>query len=207
MKPVDYIHGRAASYPPTNVDTDQIIPARFLYIDRRAGYERTFFHDLRLDALGVERPDFVFNLPEYRAPKILIAGPNFACGSSREQAVWAVLDYGIECVIAPSFSDIFRANAVENGLLTVTLAAAAVQELHDAVRGAAPCDMTVELNAQRIIGPDQRRYAFDFDRSAKHMLLNGESRIDATLTRRSEIDAFEREYVQRFPWIANGRGR
>lgn len=200
MRPVSRIYGRATPYLNSNVDTDQIVPGRFMYRDRRDGFGDTLFHDLRLGENGDERADFVLNQSKYRNPTVLVAGQNFGCGSSRECAVWALLDHGIGCVIAMSFSDIFRNNALENGLLTVVLPVNAVVELQDSVRDAAPCEIAVDLEAQSVTGPTGNTYTFDFVPHAKRNLLKGLSKIDATFARSAEIDAFERCYRERFPW-------
>ena len=126
MKPVNLICGRAAPYPGSNVDTDEIVPARYLFRERRDGFGDTLFRDLRFDEAGNERASFVLNQSKYRNPAVLVAGSNFGCGSSREHAVWALFDYGIAAVIAPSFGDIFRNNALQNGLLPIVLPEAAV---------------------------------------------------------------------------------
>lgn len=200
MRPVSHICGRAAPYLKSDVDTDEIVPARFMPRDRSDGFGDTLFHDLRLDENGDERAGFVLNQSEYRNPAVLVAGQNFGCGSSRECAVWALQDHGIGCVIAMSFGDIFRNNALENGLLTVVLPADAVVELQDCVRNAAPCEVAVDLEARSVSGPTGTTYTFDFDPHAARNLLKGLSKIDATLARGVEIDAFERRYRERFPW-------
>jgi 3-isopropylmalate/(R)-2-methylmalate dehydratase small subunit len=201
VNPVKHITGRVALYPSRNIDTDQIVPARFLSRERREGYYETLFHDLRFDRRDIERSDFVLNRPEYRKPKIMLTGPNFGCGSSREQAVWAVLDYGIHCVIAPSFGSIFN-NALENGLLLVVLPTDTVLAIETEVASAAPCEMAVELESQRVVSPCGVIYHFEFNAYAKRNLIKGLNKIDLTLERRAEIDAFERDYVARFPGIA-----
>jgi 3-isopropylmalate/(R)-2-methylmalate dehydratase small subunit len=200
MKPVTRIRGRASPYPVSNVDTDQIVPARFMYRNRSDGYGDTLFHDLRLDAQGNKRADFFLNRSEYEGPKVLVSGQNFGCGSSRESAVWALHDHGVECVIAPSFSDIFRNNALENGFLTVVLSEDAVVELQSSITNAAPCNVEVDLSTQLVTGPTGVVYPFEFDAHAKQNLLNGLSKVDATLGRRAEIDAFTHRYRQQFPW-------
>lgn len=201
MKPINCIVGRAACYAGANVDTDQIVPARFLSRPRSAGYGLTLFHDARFDDNGNERPAFVLNRTEFRDAKIIVAGHNFGCGSSREQAVWALQDYGVECVIAVSFSDIFRNNALENGLLPVCMTQSDVSDLHRCVNAMAPCDIEVDLAAQRVVGPDGAAHGFDFDAVEKRALMQGQSKIDATLTLSSEIDSFERQYRNQHPWL------
>lgn len=192
-------------YPAGNVDTDEIVPARFLYRDRKDGFADTLFHDLRLDAAGGPRPEFALNLPRYANPKVLVGGPNFGCGSSREHAVWALLDHGIECVIAPSFGDIFRNNALQNGLLTIVLAEAAVAELVAGLQHHEAPTMTVDLPGQQIVGADGTSYAFAIDPYVKQSLIKGLSKIDETLLLRSAIDDFEKAYRSRYPWAASTR--
>ena len=205
MKAVSRISGRAMFLRAANIDTDQIIPARFLHIDRRDGFAHTLFHDLRLDETGRERADFILNRSEFRNASVLVAGPNFACGSSREQAVWALLDYGVGCVIAPSFSDIFRNNALENGLLAIVLGEPEVARLQQVIEEAAPCDVVVDLEAQSISAPGGLTYTFAVDAHAKRRLLVGLSKIDLTLGQLPAIEAFEKRYRERFPWLADGR--
>lgn len=200
MKPVSQVEGRAAVLPDANIDTDQIVPGRFMHRDRREGFGDVLFRDLRVLPDGSESKDFPLNDSRYRSPKILIAGVNFACGSSRECAVWALLDHGIESVVAISFSDIFRNNAVENGLLTVVLAADQVADLQACIARMAPCSVVVDLDAQRVTGPTGTVYGFDFDPHAKAALSKGQSKVDATLQHRAQIDTFERHYRERFPW-------
>jgi 3-isopropylmalate dehydratase small subunit len=200
MVPVSCVAGSAAPYPGSNVDTDEIVPARYLYRERRAGFADTLFHDLRFDETGRERADFVLNRPEYRGAKILVTGQNFGCGSSREHAVWALLDYGIACVIAVSFGEIFRNNALENGLLPVVLADEAVAELHRSLARARRRNITIDLEAQRVTSPTGATYHFEIDYHAKRNLQSGCSKIDATLARIADIDSFERRYRKAFPW-------
>jgi len=200
MTPVNVISGTAVPYPASNVDTDEIIPARFLFRDRKDGFADTLFRDLRFDAAGNARPEFVLNLPRYANPRILVSGHNFGCGSSREHAVWALLDSGIACVIANSFGDIFRNNAVQNRLLPVTLADDEVGGLLAGLQECDSPDVTVELEAQRVVGPDGTAIRFDIDSNVKQSLLSGLTKIEETLLRRAEIDSFEQRYWENRPW-------
>jgi 3-isopropylmalate/(R)-2-methylmalate dehydratase small subunit len=200
MRSVGQIRGTAAPYPRTNVDTDEIVPARFLLRDRKQGFADSLFHDLRFDAAGAERPAFVLNQPCYRDASVLIAGMNFGCGSSREHAVWALLDCGIEAVIAPSFGDIFRNNAVQNGLLLVPLVPAEVDHLLDLHRVRPEATIRVDLPAQTVDAADGQSFRFDIAMNDKERLLKGRSQIDETLALQAEIDRFEAEYAARFPW-------
>lgn len=200
MRSIGEITGTAAPYPRTNVDTDEIVPARFLLRDRKQGFADVLFHDLRFDASGVERSAFVLNQPGYRRAGVLIAGSNFGCGSSREHAVWALLDYGIGAVIAPSFGDIFRNNAVQNGLLLVALAQTAVDHLLELHRLRPEATVCVDLPAQRVHAADGQSFRFDIAPNDKERLLQGRSQIDETLALQTKIERFESEYAALFPW-------
>jgi 3-isopropylmalate/(R)-2-methylmalate dehydratase small subunit len=202
MKPVNTIRGRVAVHEGSNIDTDQIVPARFLSRERRAGYGAAFFHDLRLDREGREHADFALNKAEYKNPKVLvILGKNFGCGSSREQAAWAVLDHGIECVIAQSFSDIFTNNSLENGLLTVRLPQETLAKLRASLPIAGAAALNISLEDQTIEAPSGAVFAFDFDPVAKNILLKGLTRIATTKQLAPAIEGFERSYHERFPWV------
>ena len=200
MEPVTRISGRALAFPFGNVDTDQIVPARFLYRKRREGFADTLFHDLRADPEGRPLADFPLNKPESAGDAILVALDNFGCGSSREHAVWALCDAGYRCVIAISFGDIFRNNAIENGLLPVALAAAAVDQVLALLQSAPEKSLLVDLPEQCVDLPDGRRFTFEIDSAAKENLLLGRGRIGETLTLSGEIDRFEQAYRERFPW-------
>lgn len=200
MEPINIIRGRTAPYPGNNVDTDEIIPARFLYRFRKDGFAETLFHDLRLDEDGAEQPGFTLNQPNYRDPAILVAGQNFGCGSSREHAVWALQDRGIGCVIAASFGDIFKNNSYENGLLAIEFAEADIVKLREAIEKSAPCEMTVDLPHQTITGPGGLSFSFEIDPGVKAALMAGRSGIDTTLTRLAEIETFEAVYRTETEW-------
>jgi 3-isopropylmalate/(R)-2-methylmalate dehydratase small subunit len=177
-----------------NVDTDQIIPARFLQKLRRDGFGQYLFHDLRFRADGSENGGFILNQPPYRAARILVAAQNFGCGSSRENAVWALYDYGIRMAIAPSFGDIFFNNCLKNGLLPVTLPRDIVGGLLASLQAAPGQTLQADLASQTIVFPDGARYEFAIDPFAKYCLLNGIDELDYTLSRMDEIVAFEQEY-------------
>ncbi len=170
-----------------NVDTDQIIPARFLQKLRKDGFGQYLFHDL------AENPDFVLNRPAYREARILVAEQNFGCGSSRENAVWALYDRGFRVVIAPSFGDIFFTNCLKNGLLPVVLPTDVVDDLLPSLRGQS---LKVDLESQLVTLPDGAGHHFDIDPFARHCLLNGIDELDYTLSLMQEIAAFERSYEQ-----------
>lgn len=193
MEPFGVLESAAVPFPRANIDTDQILPARFLQKPRSGGFGQYLFHDLRFRADGSPEPGFVLNEPRYRAAKIVVAGDNFACGSSRENAVWALHDYGIRAVLAPSFGDIFAANSVKNGLLPVRLAGAAIATLLAASREPG-AKVRIDLAAQTVTLPDGSRHGFEMEAFAKHCLLNGLDELDYTLTMLGDIEAFETRY-------------
>ena len=190
----------AAPLPLINVDTDMIIPARFLKTIKRTGLGADLFSTLRFNEDGSDREDFVLNKPAYKDAEILIAGENFGCGSSREHAPWALLDYGIKCIIAPSFADIFFNNSSKNGILLIKLPQEEVDQLmEDAGRGA-NAKVSADLEAQEIISPDGRRVSFEFDAFKKHCLLNGLDDIGLTLQKADKIKNFEAAQRVSQPW-------
>lgn len=191
----------AAPLDRPNVDTDQIVPARFLRKPRGEGYAAFLFHDLRFDPDGSERPDFVLNRASYRNAKILVADRNFGGGSSRESAVWALLDYGIRCVIASSFGDIFYNNALKNGLLPARLESAAVRRLRAGLRHDPGARIKVNLEEQLIIAPDGSHHGFPIDSFSKHCLLHGLNDIGVTLDNEARIASFEKAYRKRRSWL------
>jgi len=184
-----------------NVDTDAIIPAKYLKTLKRTGLGVGLFFAWRYDAEGAERPDFPLNRPSYRGGRVLVAGENFGCGSSREHAVWALMDFGFRAVIAPSFSDIFRNNCLKNGMLPVTLPAAEVRSLSDALQAAPGGKVEVDLAAQTVRGPNGDVHKFAIDPFAKKCLLEGLDEIGLTLTCAAEIDRYERERKKKTPWL------
>ncbi|HET9652039.1 MAG TPA: 3-isopropylmalate dehydratase small subunit [Usitatibacter sp.] len=191
----------AAPLPQPNIDTDAILPARFLKRIEVAGLGKALFHDWRYTADGGERPEFVLNQPAYRDARILVAGANFGCGSSRENAVWALYDHGIRCVIAPSFGDIFYGNAVGYGLLPVVLGEDDMRRLLDAIAGAPAEPLEVDLPAQRVRFPGGGVASFAIDAAAKNRLVNGLDEIALTLEREPEIAAFEERRRRERPWL------
>jgi len=201
MQPFTTLDAKAAPLDLANVDTDQIIPKQFLKTVEREGLARGLFYDLRFDEAGRPRPGFVLDDPRYAGARVLIAGENFGCGSSREHAPWALLDHGIRCVIAPSFADIFYANCVENGLLPVALPAEAVKTLLAEARGGNHV-FSIDLAAQAVIAPSGRAFRFEIDASRKEKLLGGLDSIGETLVHRREIDAFEARSGLARPWLA-----
>jgi 3-isopropylmalate/(R)-2-methylmalate dehydratase small subunit len=193
MRAFTTLTGVAAPLPTANIDTDQIIPARFLKTIRRTGLGEHLFADLRRD------PDFVLNRPAYADAAILVAGDNFGCGSSREHASWALLDHGIACVIAPSFGDIFAANALKNGLLPVALPPAACDLLMEDAGLGANARLHVDLERQLVMRPNGDTFAFDVDPLRREMLLGGLDDIGLTLRHAHAIAAFE---ARRPSWAA-----
>ena len=181
----------AAPLPLINVDTDMIIPARFLKTIKRTGLGADLFSTLRFQEDGSEREDFVLNKPAFRNSEILIAGKNFGCGSSREHAPWALLDFGIKCVIAPSFADIFYNNSSKNGILLIKLPQEQIDKLMEDAELGANATMTVNLEAQEIMGPDGDVIKFKVDAFKKHCLMNGLDDIGLTMEKSDKIAAFE----------------
>ena len=192
--------GVAAPLPMVNVDTDKIIPKQFLKTIKRTGLSEGLFYELRRDADGKPK-DFVLDQPAYRDAKILVAGENFGCGSSREHAPWALLDAGIRCIIAPSFADIFYNNCFKNGILPIALPQAQVDLLTDDAERGANAVVTVDLEKQEITGPDGGTLRFDVDPWRKHCLLNGLDDIGLTLEKGAKIDAFEDTRRLAQPWL------
>ena len=194
--------GVAAPLPIRNVDTDMIIPKQFLKTIKRTGLGKSLFYEMRYDpATGKEIPDFVLNKPQYRKATILVAGDNFGCGSSREHAPWALLDFGIRCVIAPDFADIFYNNCFQNGILPIKLPQEEVDKLMDDAERGANATLTVDLEKQEIRGPDGGVIKFDIDPFRKHCLLNGLDNIGLTLKKDDAIAAFEESASSSRPWL------
>jgi 3-isopropylmalate/(R)-2-methylmalate dehydratase small subunit len=201
MQKFTQLTGVAAPLEMTNVDTDMIIPKQFLKTIKRTGLGSALFHEMRYDAEGRENPEFVLNRPAYRKAQILVTGENFGCGSSREHAPWALLDFGIRCVIAPSFADIFYNNCFKNGILPIALPREDVDKLMDDARRGANATVSVDLEAQEIRGPDGGVIGFDIDPHRKHCLLNGLDDIGLTLEKAAAIEAYEDKHAQSRPWL------
>ncbi|MEL7347741.1 MAG: 3-isopropylmalate dehydratase small subunit [Pseudomonadota bacterium] len=204
MQPFTTLTGIAAPMPLINVDTDMIIPKQFLKTIQRTGLGVHLFTEMRYDEAGAENPDFVLNQPAYRGAEILVAGDNFGCGSSREHAPWALLDFGIRCVIAPSFADIFYNNCFKNGILPIRLPQEEVDKLMDDAQRGANARLTIDLAAQTIQGPDGGTITFDIDPHQKHCLLNGLDDIALTLEAEAAIGEFERGRTSTTPWLNAG---
>lgn len=201
MKPFTTLTATAAPLPIMNVDTDMIIPKQFLKTIKRTGLGVNLFDEMRFDDQGNEIADFVLNQPAYRNAEILVAGENFGCGSSREHAPWALLDFGIRCVIAPSFADIFFNNCFKNGILPIALPAEDVNKLMDDASNGANAKLTVDLQSQAITRPDGSTISFDVEPFRKHCLMNGLDDIALTLEKSTSIDRFEASQQTSEPWL------
>jgi 3-isopropylmalate/(R)-2-methylmalate dehydratase small subunit len=192
--------GIAAHLPMINVDTDMIIPKQYLKTIKRTGLGQGLFAELRYDEEGKPLADFVLHKPPYTEAKILIAGENFGCGSSREHAPWALLDFGFRCIIAPSFADIFYNNCFKNGILPITLPQAEIDKLIDDASRGANAVITVDLPNQEIRGPDGGVITFDIDPFLKRCLIEGLDDIGLTLEKAEHIESFEQDSAVRRPW-------
>ncbi|MDR9428936.1 MAG: 3-isopropylmalate dehydratase small subunit [Salibaculum sp.] len=201
MEKFDKLTGIAAPLPLVNIDTDMIIPKQFLKTIKRSGLGVNLFDEMRYDRQGAEIADFVLNKPAYREAQVLIAGDNFGCGSSREHAPWALLDFGIRCVISTSFADIFYNNCFKNGILPIVLPQADVDKLMDDAERGSNVTLTVDLESQTISGPDGGEITFEVDPWRKHCLLNGLDDIGLTLEKAPAIDAFEAKMSAERPWV------
>jgi 3-isopropylmalate/(R)-2-methylmalate dehydratase small subunit len=201
MTPFTTLTGIAAPMPLVNIDTDMIIPKQFLKTIQRSGLGKNLFDEMRFDRQGNEIADFVLNQPQYRAAEILVAGDNFGCGSSREHAPWALLDFGIRCVISTSFADIFYNNCFKNGILPVVLPPEAVAVLMEDAKKGANARVTVDLPSQTVTTSDGQSFGFDIDPFKKHCLLNGLDDIGLSLEKVASIDAYEGRAAQSRPWI------
>jgi 3-isopropylmalate/(R)-2-methylmalate dehydratase small subunit len=202
MQPFTTLTGVAAPLPMANVDTDKIIPARFLKSISRTGFGKNLFASLRYREDGTENPDFVLNQPAYRKAEVLIAFENFGCGSSREHAPWALLDFGIRCVIAPDFADIFHNNCFKNGILPVRLPREVCERLMDDARLGGNARLTVDLERQVVVRPSGEEIPFAVDPFRRHLLLNGLDDIGQTLQHATAIDSFEAKRKTAQPWLA-----
>ena len=201
MEKFTTLDGIAAPMPLINVDTDMIIPKQFLKTIKREGLGKNLFDEMRFDDEGNEIKGFVLNRPAYRNAEILIAGANFGCGSSREHAPWAIKDFGIRCVIAPSFADIFFNNCFKNGILPIALPAEQVEALMAEAEKGANARLTVDLKEQTITTADGQAIAFEVDPFRKHCLMEGLDDIGLTLEKAAAIEAFETAAAQARPWV------
>jgi 3-isopropylmalate/(R)-2-methylmalate dehydratase small subunit len=192
--------GVAAPYPVVNIDTDMIIPKDYLKTIKRTGLGKGLFAEARYLDDGSLNPDFVLNKPAYQNAQILVAGDNFGCGSSREHAPWALLDFGIRCVISTSFADIFYNNCFKNGILPIKVTPEELEKLLDDASRGANAVLTVDLESQEITGPDGGKISFEIDEFKRHCLLNGLDDIGLTLEKVSSIDTFEKKNAELHPW-------
>jgi 3-isopropylmalate/(R)-2-methylmalate dehydratase small subunit len=200
MEKFTTLTGIAAYLPMINVDTDMIIPKQYLKTIKRTGLGKGLFAELRYDEAGKPKPDFALHKPPYDHATILIAGDNFGCGSSREHAPWALLDFGFRCIIAPSFADIFYNNCFKNGILPITLPQSEIDKLIDDASRGANATLTIDLEHQEIRGPDGGAIKFDIDPFLKRCLIEGLDDIGLTLEKREHIDRFEETSRLSRPW-------
>lgn len=200
MQKFTTLTGVAAPMPIINVDTDMIIPKQYLKTIKRTGLGKGLFSEMRYLDDGSENPDFVLNKPAYRNAQILVAGDNFGCGSSREHAPWALLDFGIRCVISTSFADIFYNNSFKNGILPIVVSPEDLRKLMDDADRGANATLTIDLEAQTIQGPDGGTVTFEIDPFKKHCLLNGLDDIGLTMEKAPAIAGFEEKLAAERPW-------
>ena len=200
MEPFTRLDAKSAPLPLANIDTDQIIPKQFLKTVERAGLAKGLFYDLRFDEQGIEKPDFVLNRPEYKGAGVLVTGDNFGCGSSREHAPWALMDFGVKAVISTSFADIFYNNCFQNGLLPVVLKAGEVAQLMDEARGGNHV-VSIDLETQRVTSPSGKVFTFEIDPQRKQKMLLGLDAIGETLGKTTAIDSYETRRALAQPWL------
>jgi 3-isopropylmalate dehydratase small subunit len=200
MEAFTRLDAKAAPLPLPNIDTDQIIPKQFLKTVEREGLGKGLFYDLRFDEQGREKPDFVLNRPEYKGVGVLIAGDNFGCGSSREHAPWALMDFGVRCVVSTSFADIFYNNCFQNGLLPVVLKADEVAALMGEAKGGNHV-MTVDLASQTVTAPSGASFRFEIDAARKAKMLKGLDAIGESLQSAAAIDLYETRRALAQPWL------
>ncbi len=201
MDKFDTLTGIAAPMPLVNIDTDMIIPKQFLKTIKRSGLGANLFDEMRFDRQGNEIPDFVLNKPQYREAEILVAGENFGCGSSREHAPWAIKDFGIRAVIAPSYADIFYNNCFKNGIIPIVLPQDQVDALMKDAEKGANARMTIDLEAQTVTSSDGDVFSFEVDSFKKHCLMNGLDDIGLTMEKSASIKSFEEAASQARPWV------
>lgn len=201
MEKFDTLTGVAAPLPFINIDTDMIIPKQFLKTIKRTGLGSSLFYEMRFNDDGTENEDFVLNKPAYRDAKVIVAGDNFGCGSSREHAPWALLDFGVRCVISTSFADIFYNNCFKNGILPIKVNQEDLDKLMDDAERGSNATLTVDLESQEVRGPDGGTIKFELDPFKKHCLLNGLDDIGLTMEKSAKIDAFEAKREQGQSWL------
>jgi len=201
MKPFRTLTAAAVPMDLPNIDTDRVIPARFLLKPREAGYQKFFFHDVRFNADGSENGDFILNQAPYRQAKILVTAENFGCGSSREGAVWALMDHGIRCVVGPSFGDIFFENCFKNGVLALVLPAAETASIRRQLQERPGAEISVDLERQTLTAPDGPAHRFGVDPFRKQALLRGQDEIALTMEYAAAIEAHESRRAAEMPWL------
>ncbi len=201
MQPFEILTAVAAPLDEQNIDTDQLVPARFLLKSRADGYAQYLFFDRRFDAGGKERPEFILNQAPYRAAKIIVSDANFGSGSSREHAVWVLMESGIRAVIAPSFGPIFFVNSLKNGLLPLVIEDDIAARLRAELHAAPGSEIAIDLERQEVAGPDGAIHGFDIAPAHRHRLLEGLDDIDLTLAHESEITAFEKRHAAACGWL------
>jgi 3-isopropylmalate/(R)-2-methylmalate dehydratase small subunit len=201
MEKFDKHRGVAAPLNMINIDTDKLIPKQFLKTIKRTGLGKHLFNEIRFNADGSENEDFVLNKPAYREASILVAGDNFGCGSSREHAPWALLDYGVKCVISTSFADIFFNNCFKNGILPIVVSKEELDQLMDDADNGANSVLDIDLENQHIGRPNGEKINFEIDEFRKHCLINGLDDIGLTMQKQSNIDDFEKKSEAEKPWI------
>ncbi len=201
MDKFDHLSGIAAPLKITNIDTDKIIPKQYLKTIKRTGLGTGLFSEMRYNDDGSDNPDFVLNRPAYKGANILVAGDNFGCGSSREHAPWALLDFGIRCVISTSFADIFYNNCFKNGILPIVVSAEDLEKLFDDAERGANARLSVDLEKQEIRGPDGGMIHFDIDPFRKHCLLEGLDDVGLTMAKKSAIESYETQAAETHPWL------
>jgi len=200
MEKFDKLRGVAAPFNMINIDTDKLIPKQFLKTIKRTGLGKHLFNEMRFNEDGSEKPDFVLNKAAYRGSNIIVAGDNFGCGSSREHAPWALLDFGIKCVISTSFADIFYNNCFKNGILPIVVNKQQLDQLMDDAENGANAVLDIDLEAQEITRPNGESVTFEIDEFRKHCLINGLDDIGLTMEKEKNIDSFEKKRATEQPW-------
>ena len=200
MEKFDKLRGVAAPFNMINIDTDKLIPKQFLKTIKRTGLGKHLFNEMRFNEDGSEKPDFVLNKVAYRDSNIIVAGDNFGCGSSREHAPWALLDFGIKCVISTSFADIFYNNCFKNGILPIVVNKQQLDHLMDDAENGANAVLDIDLEAQEITRPNGESIIFEIDEFRKHCLINGLDDIGLTMEKEKNIDSFEKKRATEQPW-------
>ena len=200
MEKFNKLRGVAAPFNMINIDTDKLIPKQFLKTIKRTGLGKHLFNEMRFNEDGSEKPDFVLNKVAYRDSNIIVAGDNFGCGSSREHAPWALLDFGIKCVISTSFADIFYNNCFKNGILPIVVTKQQLDQLMDDAENGANAVLDIDLEAQEITRPNGESVTFEIDEFRKHCLINGLDDIGLTMEKEKNIDSFEKKRATEQPW-------